>query len=183
MQKCSVNGMIIRRPEKADQEELNQLFITVIKHTFKKEGISHLTEEMEEEMIQKKDFLQRDFTRNGEEYYFLIAVDVREKKMIGTISYGPANALIINCTNRALKDWLEIGTVYVHPDYQKQGVGTALLNHLFADMKGKGINQFCLDSGYKQAQMVWRKKLGEPKYVMKDYWGEGSHHMIWAENI
>lgn len=80
MQKCGVNGMIIRRPEKADQEELNQLFITVIKHTFKKEGISHLTEEMEEEMKQKKDFLQRDLTRNGEEYYFLIAVDVREKK-------------------------------------------------------------------------------------------------------
>ncbi|WP_425589795.1 GNAT family N-acetyltransferase [Fictibacillus fluitans] len=175
--------MDIRRPSKEDQEELNQFFASVIKHTFKKEGLSHLTEEMEEELRQKKGFLESDLISKGKKYYFLVAADVISSQIIGTIACGPANALIIRCANGALKDWKEIGTVYVHPDYQKQGVGSALLNHLLADMKRKGITHYCLDSGYKQAQAVWKKKLGEPEYLMKNYWGEGSHHMIWSATI
>lgn len=39
--------------------------------------------------------------------------------------------------------------------------------------------EFCLDSGYTNAQKVWKKKFGEPDYLLKDYWGEGFDHMIW----
>nr|WP_090237541.1 GNAT family N-acetyltransferase [Fictibacillus solisalsi] len=178
-----MNEMTIRRPAKTDQEELNELFIAVIKHTFKKEGLSHMTEEMEEEIEQKKQFLETDLVSNGIAHYFLIAVDADKNKIIGTIACGPANELILSGTNGVLKDCLEIGTVFVHPAYQKQGVGSALLSHLIRDMREKGIIRYCLDSGYKQAQNVWRNKLGEPSYFMEDYWGEGNHHMIWTKTI
>jgi hypothetical protein len=46
----------------------------------------------------------------------------------------------------------------------------------------KGINEFCPDSGYPNAQKIWRKKLGEPDYLLKDYWGPGHDHMIWRRS-
>ena len=50
-------------------------------------------------------------------------------------------------------------------------------------LRDKGINQFCLDSGYSNAQKIWRKKFGEPDYFIKDYWGEDRHHLIWKINL
>jgi GNAT superfamily N-acetyltransferase len=99
--------------------------------------------------------------------------------VIGSIEYGPVSQLIIDLTNGELKELVEVGTVYVHPDYQGTGIGTLLLNVMFLTLKNKGIEDFCLDSGYKRAQKIWTKKFGEPDYLKKDYWSPGFHHMIW----
>ncbi|MDX8360521.1 GNAT family N-acetyltransferase [Cytobacillus sp. IB215316] len=169
----------IRRPRSGDKIELNQFFSTVIKDTYAREGLSELFDEIENEIENKKQYLKCDFDSNGRNRYFLIASDKNDNKIIGTIEYGPASELINSCTGSILKELYEVGTVFVHPDFQHRGIGTLLLNVMFLTLLNRGIKEFCLDSGYTNAQKVWKKKFGEPDYLMKDYWGEGFDHMIW----
>jgi GNAT superfamily N-acetyltransferase len=102
-----------------------------------------------------------------------------ENKIIGTIEYGPASELIIECTDGKLGNLVEVGTVFVLLDYQRQGIGNRLLAEMLQTLNGRGIVDFCLDSGYKTAQTIWKKKFGEPDFLLKDYWGQGQDHMIW----
>jgi len=176
-----VHYIEIRRPKQEDKEEIYKFFRTVIVDTYTKEGLSELIDEIEDEIEQKKIYLNSDLESNGENRYFLLALD--GEKVIGTIEYGIANELISSCTNGKLKEMTEIGTVFVYPSYQKQGIGNLLLNAMYLTLQNRGINEFCLDSGYKHAQKVWKKKFGEPDYLLKDYWSSGNDHMIWRRKI
>ncbi|MEH7114136.1 GNAT family N-acetyltransferase [Neobacillus niacini] len=167
----------IRRPRIEDTEELNQLFRIVIEDTFAREGLAELIDDIAAEINSKKKYLQMDFESQGEKRYFLIAL--AENKIIGTIEYGPASELIHDCTNGDLGNLDEVGTVFVLPDYQRQGVGNKLLADIVQTLKARGIQEVCLDSGYRNAQSIWKKKFGEPDYLLKDYWGQGQDHMIW----
>lgn len=82
-----------------------------------------------------------------------------------------------------LKELAEIGTVFVKPDYQGQGIGNLLLNAMYLTLQSRGIEEFCLDSGYVNAQKIWKGKFGEPDYLLENYWGEGYPHMIWRKRI
>ena len=167
----------IRRPRVEDIEELNQLFKIVITDTFAREGLAGLIDDIEAEIDSKKNYLQLDLDSKGEKRYFLIAL--AGNKIIGTIEYGPASKLIQDCTNGELSNLVEVGTVFVLPDYQRQGIGNRLLAEMLHTLKARGIAEFCLDSGYRNAQTIWKKKFGEPDYLLKDYWGQGQDHMIW----
>ncbi|HWO95274.1 MAG TPA: GNAT family N-acetyltransferase [Bacillus sp. (in: firmicutes)] len=171
----------IRRPRIEDIKKLHQFFRIVITDTFMKEGIGEKVEDKEDEIEMKIKYLERDFESNGEKRYFLIALD--GDKMIGSIEYGPSSELISKCTNHALKHLIEVGTVFVHPDYQRKGIGNLLLNKMYLTLQERGIEEFCLDSGYIGAQKIWKKKFGNPAYLLKDYWGEGYDHMIWRIKI
>ncbi|TYS58426.1 GNAT family N-acetyltransferase [Sutcliffiella horikoshii] len=167
----------IRRPRTEDINELHQFFRTVIEDTFNKEGIGDQLEDLEAEVESKKAYLAGDLTSNGEDRFFLLTLE--RGQIIGTIEHGAASDLICKCTDNALKELHEVGTVFVHPDYQGMGVGNLLLENMYQTLRNKGILEFCLDSGYARAQKIWKKKFGEPAYLLENYWGEGYHHMIW----
>jgi GNAT superfamily N-acetyltransferase len=171
----------ISRPKFEDEELINEFFKTVIRDTFERNGILDLTDTIEEEIKDKRRCLNQDIESDGKNRYFLIAKE--NEKIVGSIEYGPSNDLIISCTNGELKDIVEIGTVFVHPDYQNKGIGSRMLNLIFKELKGNSIKEFCFDSGYKTAQKIWVKKFGNPEYHLKDYWGEDSDHMIWRLNV
>jgi len=171
----------IRRPRIEDIKELNSFFRTVITDTFIKEGLGERLSDLNDEVEVKEKYLKSDFESNGVKRYFLIALD--GDKMIGSIEYGSASKLIKYCTNNAYKELMEVGTVFVHPDYQRMGVGNLLLNTMYSTLKDKGIEEFCLDSGYIHAQKIWKKKFGNPNYLLKDYWGKGYDHMIWRIKV
>ncbi|GAA0133969.1 GNAT family N-acetyltransferase [Paenibacillus sp. YSY-4.3] len=171
----------IRRPSSRDTEELCEFFRIVITDTFMKEGIEELLDDIEDEINSKIIHLENDFESGGTQHYFLIAVHKRE--IIGSIEIGPANEIIRNATNMASQDSIELGTVFVHPHYQRNGVGNVLLKAMYSAMRQKGIKEFMLDSGYKTAQQIWAKKFGESQYLLKDYWGKANDHMIWKVNI
>ncbi|MGG4488136.1 GNAT family N-acetyltransferase [Metabacillus idriensis] len=170
----------IRRPSIEDRDELNQFFSKVIADTFEKEGISDMAGDMKDELACKKQYLKADLESSGENRFFLIGLDGKE--IVGCIEYGPVSELIVSCTDGALGELNEVGTVFVHPDYQRQGIGTLLLNVMLLTLQNKGISEFCLDSGYSSAQKVWKKKFGDPDYLLQNYWGEGCDHMIWKRN-
>lgn len=176
-----MNRIEICRPKSTDKQKLTQFFTTVIQDTFAKEGISLLHEDLKNELETKNAYLQSDFDSNGAERYFLIAKDGQE--IVGTIEYGHSSELINRTTGGALRDVYEIGTVFVHPGYQRCGIGSLLLNTMLLTFLNRGIEEFCMDSGYASAQTIWTRKMGEPDYWLKDYWGEGSDHMIWRRKL
>ena len=171
----------ISRPKFKDIGMITEFFEIVIRDTFERNGIGHLVDLISDEIQDKKRCLNQDLESDGKNRYFLIAKE--DDKIVGSIEYGPSNDLIISCTNGDLKDLVEIGTVFVHPDYQKKGIGSRMLNLLFEELRKNGIKEFCLDSGYKSAQKIWINKFGNPKYHLKDYWGEDADHMIWRINV
>lgn len=172
-----MQNIVIRRPRKDEFEELNQFFELVIRDTFNKNNIADLVDTFEEEIKDKRRCLNEDIESGGKDRYFLVATI--DDMIVGTIEHGQANELIKESTYGELSDIHEIGTVYVHPEFQQQGIGNLLLTKIFEVLKEKQIEEFCLDSGYKSAQKIWRKKFGEPEYLFKDFWGDGADHMIW----
>ncbi|RDU35602.1 GNAT family N-acetyltransferase [Neobacillus piezotolerans] len=171
----------IRRPKYADAPELHLLFRTVISDTYIKEGIGELVDDMEDEIQTKEAYLKKDFSSNGEERHFLVAS--KGGRIVGTIEFGPASSLILECTHGALSGLMEVGTVFVHPEFQQRGIGSLLLSSIFRELGNRGIDECCLDSGYRTAQKIWKKRFGEPEYVLKDFWGKGFDHMIWKIHI
>lgn len=128
--------MEIRRPKHEDINKLTPFFERVILDTFIKEGIGDKHSDIIAEMEEKKKYLKSDFDSNGKNRFFLIALD--GNRIIGSIEYGPASDLIIQYTNEALKDLVEIGTVFVHPDYQRKGLGNSLLHEMYETLQKKG---------------------------------------------
>ncbi|AYC30276.1 GNAT family N-acetyltransferase [Paenisporosarcina cavernae] len=167
----------IQAPLRADQEQIEKFFENVLTHTYKVNGISHLAEELKDEIQEKKEKLASHFRTNGTAPYFLVAKV--EEKVVGTITLGKSNALIHELTKGKLDDVLELGTIYVDPSYQGNGIGSKLVKHMLSELQSKNEASFCLDSGFPLAQKVWRKKFGNPTYWFKNHWGEGSDHMVW----
>ena len=165
--------------EKAGLDDLNDafhVFETVVRDTFEQEGLGHLEEEIVGEIHHKKKMLTEAIENQGD-VFFLVA---RWKgQVIGTISFGPCGEIIRACTDGALEDIGELGSLLILPEMQNQGVGSKLIYAMIHELHRKGIEVFCLDSGYKRAQKRWVRKFGEPYSIVKDYWGEGSDHMIW----
>ncbi|XMB85357.1 GNAT family N-acetyltransferase [Mycoplasmatota bacterium WC44] len=171
--------LVISRPSQNDVETLHNFFENVIRDTFIRNGISNLKEEIRQEIEDKRNFLVDDLENNG--CFFLVATV--ESKLIGSISCKQANELIVKCTNGTLKEVLELGTVYVHPEYQKQGIGSTLVYEMCQVLHKIGVKTVCLDSGYKIAQKVWLHLLGKPEYHLRNYWGDNADHMIWKVEI
>ena len=103
--------------------------------------------------------MKSDFDSNGESRYFLLAIDTSNNKIIGTIEIHSASTLINSCTGGVLKNLYEIGTVFILPEYQRKGIGSLLLHTMFLTLLSRGITEYCLDSGYKNAQSIWTKSL------------------------
>lgn len=171
----------VRRPKLENREQLNEFYKTVITDTFGKEGIADQVDDINEEIEGKRRYLESDYISNGENRYFLVAF--YGDKIIGSIEFGPANEIITNCTNPHSEGLVEVGTVYVHPEYQRNGVGNLLLKAMGDTLHQSGIEEFWLDSGYKRAQSIWKKKFGKPKILLENYWGKDFDHMIWKVRV
>lgn len=171
-------NITIRRPELNDLQTLDHFFECVLQDTFHVNRLEHLHEILAEEIRNKKKQIRDDLSSNGNLRCFLIAV--YRNAIIGTIAIGPANELILQITDGACKDIMEIGSVLVHPSYQHQGIGMRLFQEITAILKQKDQQAACFDSGYPRAQAIWTKKFGTPAYLSKDYFGPNSHHMIWV---
>lgn len=165
----------------ADYESTTSVFNASISDAFEQEGLGQYQEDIQSEIDQKKQKALASLDPANSSIYFLIAKF--DETVVGTISYGPCGEAIQTCTEHQLDHLGELGSLYVAPSYQNQGVGSLLIKEMMRYLKDQGIEQFCLDSGYKRAQTRWVRKFGEPYKVVKDYWGPDSIHMIWLCNV
>ena len=175
------NKVEVREPLKSEMLQLHHFFEVVLIDTFISNQIIELKETLREEVLDKKKYLNQYFETRGVQRFFLVATF--EDTIIGTIEYGLSNDLIHQCTQGALDDVNEIGTVFIHPDYQNNGVGTLLVIEILKVLKARDIHEVCLDSGYKKAQAYWQKIIGAPQYFLEDFWEKDAHHMVWHLNV
>lgn len=173
--------LIIGNPTHADVISAYHVFEAAIPDAFDKEGLGSLTEDIHREILHKKYLLDASLNLQGMDIYFLVAKI--DETVVGTISYGACGDDIKKCTEKQFHSVGELGSLYVLPSHQDQGVGSALIRAMIAHLRKQGIDQFCLDSGYKRAQKRWLRKFGVPYKVVKDYWGPTADHMIWLYKV
>jgi rifampin ADP-ribosylating transferase len=152
---------------------IDAFFEMVMEHTFQANALGDLSELKSEEIEDKKLKIRQDLATGGKERFFLLAE--YQGQIIGTIEHGLSSDLLRECTNHELSAVPEIGTVFVCPEYQRQGV--------FQELRRTNVEEVCLDSGYKEAQKIWVHIFGEPAYFLKDFWSQGNHHMVWRVKV
>lgn len=152
-----------------------------ITDTFNKEGIGHLRDEIKNEVNSKIAYLNKDIETNGDDLFFLIAK--QNHKIVGTIEYSPLSQLITENTNGEFTGLNKVGTIYVHPDIQRMGIGSKMLLSMMDELKNRGVNNYCLDTGYNTALAIWTKLFGSALYTLNNYWGDGQHHSIWHLSV
>lgn len=168
----------------SDVDSANLVFETAIRGAFQDEGLDTLHDDFWNEVNDKKRLLQMALQQShnqDETMFFLLAK--RQDTVVGTISFAPCSELIREGTNQELADIGELGTLYILPGLQGQGIGSALIQALIHEIQRRGLEKFCLDSGYKNAQQRWKRKFGKPHTVLQDHWGEGTDHMIWLCDV
>lgn len=171
--------MKIKKPVKNNLPKLEEFFRVVISDTAKKEGIT-TSNFIDEEVEEKMNYFKNHF-KEGSNISILIALD--SEKIIGTISSSYCDSDMKNVIKDLKKDSMKIGAVYIHPSYQKKGIGKTLLNEMCKILKSKNIEEFYLDSGYKSAQIYWTKNLGEPLFKAKNYWAPRVDNFIWKVKL
>lgn len=171
-----MNDLLIIKPTKKDIKLAYDVFEASITDAFEKEGLGYLKEDILKEIEDKKNLIT-DSLKTDSDLYFLVAKI--DDHVIGTISFGPCGNDIKKCTNNELDTIGELGSLYVLPNYQGKGVGSALIHSMIKHLHQLGVEQFCLDSGYKHAQKKWLRKFGEPYKIARDYWGKDLDHMVW----
>lgn len=172
-----IENLTIEELKKVDLEEVYNVFKVTIPKAFK-ESEDDVEEKILEQEIHHKRLLLNDSIYNKpRKNVFLIAKD--KNKVIGTIAYGECSNAIRECTNNEFSDIGELNSLFILPEYQGKGVGSKLINALMEYLNENGIEEFCFDSGYKQAQVKWIKKFGEPYKIVKDFWAPGVDNMIW----
>ena len=157
------------------------LFKNSITDAFEHEGLGHLLSDIQQEVESKIRMAETSLNPQNSDTYFWVAKI--EGAVAGTVSYAPCGEDIRTCTGNHLDDVGELGSLYILPGYQGQGIGSALIEAVRVFLREQGIDQFCLDSGYRRAQTRWLRKFGEPFTVVKDYWGPDSVHMVWLCNV
>ena len=172
-----MNDLLITKPTREDITSAYAVFEASITDAFEKDGLGHLTNDIEYEIESKKNLLTTSLVNAKSGTFFLVAK--MNDNLIGTVSFGPCSSDIKKFTNNQLEAIGELGSLYVLPEFQGKGVGSALIHSMMEVLHESGVEQFCLDSGYKQAQTKWLRKFGEPYFIARDYWGKDRHHMVW----
>jgi ribosomal protein S18 acetylase RimI-like enzyme len=172
----------IVRPQKEDLREIERLFRTVIIDTFIMNKIPEAYEgEIHDLVTRNTANVEKDIKSANSNEYYLIARD--RQRIVGIMGFGiPSKDIKKNYTIN-LDGIPEIKNAYVLPEYQKQGIGTKLFEHLKKILQERGYKEFILDSGFTSAQVYWKKKLGEPVVVVKNYWGDGTDYIIWHTQL
>lgn len=160
-----------------DISPVSDLYKIAIMDAFESEGLGHLQGDIQQEIESKIRMAAASLNPLNSDIWFWVArIDGR---VVGTISYAPCGEDIRVCIGNQLDAVGELGSLYVLPEYQGQGIGSALIAMLMVFLREQGIDRFCLDSGYRRAQTRWLRKFGEPYVIVKDYWGPDSVHMVW----
>jgi len=160
---------------------IKDLYTNCIPVVFELEGLSYLDSVILEEIRFKHRLIDESLTHEHPSTIFLVAM--LESDVVGAISIGSCGKEIMECTHQEWTTLNEVGSLYVHPHFQNQGIGSILIHEAVKKLDEQGNDEFCLDSGYQHAQKKWLKKFGDPTILVKDYWGIGLDHMLWRIKV
>ncbi|WP_340003962.1 GNAT family N-acetyltransferase [Paenibacillus sp. FSL K6-0276] len=139
----NTNHFTIAALTEADYESTCQVFEESISDAFDKEGLGHSLEDKQSEIDHKQHKALSSLDQANSDTYFFIAKF--NETVVGTISYGPCGEAIQTCTEHHLDHLGELGSLYVVPGYQGQGIGSALIKEMMNFLKehSYGLAMYC----------------------------------------
>lgn len=169
--------MFFRKVSLSDKENASMLFEDCLAGLIFREGINEPG--LLQEEVERLNFAVDASLQNQDTYFF---VAEKSGKLIGTIALQPPGA-ISSLHASAENPKFEIGCVYVHPAFQRLGVGNFLFHSVKEQARLHLSGRFVLDAGFSSSRTYWTKQLGEPSIILKDYWGVGQPHAIWIRDL
>ncbi|MDY8022021.1 GNAT family N-acetyltransferase [Paenibacillus polymyxa] len=114
----------------SDMEAADLVFESSKSAAYEQRGLEALIDDIQHEIEHKKRLLRASLSALNSDLFFLMAK--HNHNVVGAISYGHCGEDIRKCTNDELGHVGTLGSLYVLPGYQGQGVGSALVqeNHL-----------------------------------------------------
>ncbi|MFU8786988.1 MAG: GNAT family N-acetyltransferase [Candidatus Izemoplasmataceae bacterium] len=171
-------NLTIRKASIDDRALVKVLWDKVIQDAFSKSTSNEHQDHAGELQFKMKQF-DKVF-RNKKSHYYLA---FNGSKLVGTIAYGtPPNWGILKRTKRALKDFIEIGSLYIDPEMQNKGYGKQLLIYILETLLEAGIETVCFDSIIESSIQLWRRLFGEPKYMIPAKRSDFIY-MIWVVDV
>lgn len=172
------DALHIRQATPQDKDAIQALWKRVIAVAFENERFDDSitpARELSFKMNQLEDAFQ-----NGTATYF---VAYEGDALVGTIAYGtPPNRGILRHTGDALRDTMELGSLYIDPAQQKKGYGRILLIYALEALHASSVETVCFDSIYETSKRIWRRMFGEPTY--NEFSPKHNfYHMIWVVDV
>jgi ribosomal protein S18 acetylase RimI-like enzyme len=169
--------MEFRKVQRQDISQTNHLFIACLTELLSRENIS---EEglLENEVGRLQKAVLESFENPGTPFF----VAEKDGLVAGTIALYPPSSMIASAID-IIQGSLEVACVYVHPDFQRQGIGLFMFRQILEELRRMGHRLYILDAGFPSSQQYWKMLLGEPSIVLENYWGAGKHHFIWKREI
>jgi GNAT superfamily N-acetyltransferase len=133
-----------------------------------------IAEEIDSKLARLKDSLSENAVNN-------IFIALIEDHVTGVIGYGKLTApvkTIINTQKTPAPDAMIVST-YVSPSFQRQGVGKFLFENLIKELKTQNLQTYALDSGFQVGKSFWVKMLGEPNYILHNYYEHKFDSYVW----
>ncbi|WKA56886.1 GNAT family N-acetyltransferase [Planococcus shenhongbingii] len=169
--------MIFRKIEAKDINEADELFRACLADLLAREGF-HDQELYEEEIYRLNIAVSKSLQESENQFY----IAEQKSHILGTIALqSPGNML--KSMVEVEPGQFEVGCVYVHPSYQREGVGDFLFQNAIIQLNSLGKTKFYLDAGFSSSQQYWLKRLGTPSFLIEDYWEQGKPHMVWIKDI
>lgn len=169
--------MEFRPLEQSDVKPLQRLFMESLSDLIRRERFED-AELLDEEVARLNTTIQDSLEDEDVQFYIALKGEV----IIGAGAVLPPNEIITGHLDIE-PNAKEIGSVYVSPQEQRQGVGHFLLEHIQRELLESGIDVFYLDAGFPTTQSYWMKRLGPPVLMLDHYWGLDAPHMIWRQPI
>lgn len=166
------------QPKLEDKVSLKSHYASVIAHTFMVDGIDD-PEDLQTEIETKYGYI--DCYYRGADTHFIVAKD--GKRIIGGVAIYRPNQDVHQLMDGNLDHLYEMGSLYIHPDYQGQGIGSVLIKEMQDYMRAHGATSYCFDAAYTLAIDTWTKRFGTANYIFENYWGEGEPHHIWIVQL
>jgi GNAT superfamily N-acetyltransferase len=167
---------ILVEPDISLLPEIIDLFTDSITNTFEQNGIKDL-KELEYEISEKSDRVKNYINSKNDNEFFIVAESDNAIAGIAGI-YPVSDTIIKNYPTLSKKD-IEIGSVYIKPEFQRQGITRILLKRLVNELLKKKFDRFYLDCGYPTSQVYWTKMFGDPIKTFSNYFGKDESYMIW----
>lgn len=169
--------MNFRKVLQQDFDECDHLFQVCLENLLVRENILEAGL-LESEMVRLHEAMISSCGHPNQFFY----VAQKNNEIAGTIALMPPGPMIASEV-AVHPGGMEIACVYVHPKYQRQGVGKFLFEQVLRELNRLKHKCFYLDAGFSSSQRYWEKILGEPSYILKNYWGLDKHHLIWHKGL
>jgi GNAT superfamily N-acetyltransferase len=169
-------SIILIEPDTTLLPEIINLFTDSIANTFKLNGIKDLAE-LQYEISEKSERVRNYIESKSNDEFFIVAK--LDKYIAGIAGVFPVSDTIIKNYPTLSKNDIEIGSVYIKPEYQRQGITRILLKRLLNELWERKIYKFYLDCGYSTSQVYWKRVFGNPVKTFPNYFGKDESYMIW----